>query len=92
MVAAVLAPADAAPQRRLALIIRNSGYQNVAEPTNPVNDANDIAQKLRHLSFGVMLGTDLTRDQMHEAFETFSEQLRLGDVGSPLSRSARAYL
>lgn len=90
MVAAVLAPADAAPQRRLALIIGNSGYQNVAELTNPVNDANDIAEKIRHLLFGVMLGTDLTRDQMHEAFETFSEQLRPGDVGSPLSRSVRA--
>ena len=79
--AAMLAPADAAQQRRLALIIGNSGYQNVAELTNPVNDANDIAEKLRHLSFDVMLGTDLTRDQMHEAFETFSDQLKPGDVG-----------
>lgn len=71
----------AAKQRRLALVIGNSGYQNVAELTNPVNDANDIAEKLRHLSFDVMLGTDLTRYQMHEAFETFSEQLKPGDVG-----------
>ena len=80
-IAAVLAPAEAAKQRRLALIIGNSGYQNVAELTNPVNDANDIAEKLRNLSFDVMLGTDLTRDQMHEAFETFSEELKPGDVG-----------
>lgn len=73
--------AEAAKQRRLALVIGNSDYEHVAELTNPVNDAADIAEKLRHLSFDVMLGTDLTRDQMHEAFETFSKRLAPGDVG-----------
>lgn len=79
--AAIFDAADADKQRRLALVIGNSGYKHVAELTNPVNDANDIAEKLRHLSFDVMLGTDMTREQMQEAFETFSEQLRPGDVG-----------
>ena len=74
------APADAAG-RRLALVIGNSTYQHVSELTNPQNDAADVADKLRKLSFDVMLGQNLTRDQMHEAFENFSEQLQPGDEG-----------
>jgi uncharacterized caspase-like protein len=67
--------------RRLALVIGNSTYQHVSELTNPQNDAADVADKLRKLSFDVMLGTNLTRDQMHEAFENFAEQLQPGDEG-----------
>jgi hypothetical protein len=77
---AVSASADAAG-RRLALVIGNSTYQNVAELTNPQNDATDVAEKLRNLSFDVMLGTNLTRDQMHEAFQKFSDELKPGDEG-----------
>jgi uncharacterized caspase-like protein len=76
----VSTPSEAAA-RRLALVIGNSTYQNVAELTNPQNDASDIAEKLRHLSFDVMLGTNLTRDQMHEAFEKFADELKPGDEG-----------
>ncbi len=75
-----VAPADAAG-RRLALVIGNSSYQHVSELTNPQNDATDVAEKLRQLSFDVMLGTNLTRDQMHEAFENFAGQLQPGDEG-----------
>lgn len=74
------APAEAAG-RRLALVIGNSTYQHVAELTNPQNDASDVAEKLRSLSFDVMLGTNLTRDQMHEAFEKFAQELKPGDEG-----------
>jgi len=73
-------PAEAAA-RRLALVIGNSTYQQVSELTNPQNDAADIAEKLRSLSFDVMLGTNLTRDQMHEAFQKFAEELKPGDEG-----------
>jgi uncharacterized caspase-like protein len=78
--AAVSASADAAG-RRLALVIGNSTYQHVAELTNPQNDAADVAEKLRNLSFDVMLGTNLTREQMHEAFQKFSDELKPGDEG-----------
>jgi uncharacterized caspase-like protein len=75
-----LPPAEAAG-RRLALVIGNSTYQQVAELPNPQNDATDVAEKLRSLSFDVMLGTNLTRDQMHEAFVKFAEELKPGDEG-----------
>ncbi|HYD15677.1 MAG TPA: caspase family protein [Hyphomicrobium sp.] len=76
----IAVPAEAAG-RRLALVIGNSAYQHVAELTNPQNDASDVAEKLRSLSFDVMLGTNLTRDQMHEAFEKFAQELKPGDEG-----------
>lgn len=79
-VAAAAVPSEA-EARRLALVIGNSTYKNVAELTNPQNDAADIADKLRNLSFDVMLGTNLTRDQMHEAFDKFSDELKPGDEG-----------
>lgn len=71
--------AEAATQKRVALVIGNSGYQNIAELTNPINDANDIAQRLRDLSFDVILGTNLTRDQMQAAFSEFAEKSKGGD-------------
>lgn len=77
----LMAASSPAEARRLALVIGNSSYENVAELTNPQNDAFDIAEKLRNLSFDVMLGTNLTRDQMHEAFEKFSQELKPGDEG-----------
>jgi uncharacterized protein len=80
MMTAGAGPADAAG-RRLALVIGNSTYQHVSELTNPQNDAADVADKLRKLSFDVMLGQNLTRDAMHEAFENFAEQLQPGDEG-----------
>ncbi len=82
-VLAVLAAGTSAEAagRRLALVIGNSTYQHVAELTNPQNDAADVAEKLRNLSFDVMLGTNLSRDQMHEAFRKFSEELKPGDEG-----------
>jgi len=42
--------------KRLALVIGNSAYQNVARLTNPVNDATDIAAKLKTLQFVCLVG------------------------------------
>ena len=37
----------AAENKRLALVVGNSAYQNVSPLINPANDATDIAQKLK---------------------------------------------
>ena len=54
--------ADVAPSsnKRLALIIGNAAYR-IAPLVNPVNDANDIAAKLKKLGFDVILLTDKTK-------------------------------
>jgi Caspase domain/TPR repeat/Tetratricopeptide repeat len=69
-------------QRRIALVIGNSKYQQVSELTNPVNDANDMAVALRGLGFEVILLTDARLQDMDLALAEFSLKLRGGGVGT----------
>ncbi|MEM9276437.1 MAG: caspase family protein [Cyanobacteria bacterium P01_F01_bin.143] len=67
-------------QERIALVIGNADYQE--DPlANPVNDANDVAQALRELGFKVTLLNNLNWQEMDEAIENFSKQLKSGSVG-----------
>ena len=61
--------------KRLALVIGNSAYRGVGALTNPVNDATDIAKKLKSLKFDVLLGTDVTRAKMQELLDQFRDRL-----------------
>ncbi|MFZ9408081.1 MAG: caspase family protein [Burkholderiaceae bacterium] len=69
-------PAD----RRVALVVGNSTYTN-APLNNPINDANDMAAKLRSMGFEVMLRTNLNRAQMRAAVREFGEALKRKEVG-----------
>ena len=62
--------------KRLALVIGNSQYQNVAKLPNPANDASDIAAELEKLGFEVMAGTDLTREQFAIVISDFRSMVR----------------
>src|ERR1051325_2906695 len=53
-VLAVLPAADASAQRRVALVIGNSSYQNVAPLANTRNDAVAIAELFRKANFEVV--------------------------------------
>src|SRR5262245_5540240 len=57
--------------KRLALVIGNSAYRNVTPLINPVNDATDIAAKLKALQFDVLLGTDVTHVKMSALLDEF---------------------
>ena len=57
--------------KRLALVIGNSAYRNVSSLINPVNDATDIAAKLRTLQFDVLLGTDVTQAKLSALLDEF---------------------
>jgi uncharacterized caspase-like protein len=61
--------------KRLALVIGNSAYQNVARLTNPVNDATDIAAKLKTLQFDVLLGTDAGQTRMAALLAEFQAKV-----------------
>jgi len=75
---AILAWAEAALAKRHALVIGNAAYRE--QPlANPVNDATDMAAKLRGLGFDVLLVTDATRRRMAGAFGQFAGRLRQGD-------------
>lgn len=68
-------------EKRVALVIGNSGYRNVAELRNPRNDSADMAAVLRKLGFRVIEGSDLDKAGMDRIVRNFSEALVGADVG-----------
>ncbi len=72
---AVLANTSQDNEYRLALVIGNSHYQS-SPLSNPVNDANDIAKKLKSLGFKVILKLDANEKQMIQAIRKFGHLLR----------------
>ncbi|WP_417701396.1 caspase family protein [Pseudophaeobacter sp.] len=61
---------------RLALVVGNALYGQVAPLDNPVNDANLIANTLKDLGFTVTLATDLRQVEMKRAIAQFGRDLR----------------
>ena len=59
-------PAEAVPEKRVALVIGNSAYENAGALANPVRDANAVAHALRDSGFEVTEGYDLTKDTRND--------------------------
>ena len=73
-------PGPAAAEKRVALIIGNSGYQNTSILPNPRNDAQDLAAALRRLRFDVTIGLDLDKRGMERSIREFTSRLADADV------------
>jgi hypothetical protein len=70
--------------KRVALVIGNSAYDNVALLENPANDARLIADTLRDLGFALVGGgaqLDLDKASFDRAVQSFGAQLQGADVG-----------
>ena len=65
---------------RVALVIGNGSYEGVSTLANPVNDAQDIAAKLKELGFSVVEGYDLGKRAMEEKIGEFSDRLEGSDA------------
>jgi hypothetical protein len=61
--------------KRLALVVGNSGYQNVSPLINPANDATDIAQKLKTVGFEVLQATNAGQEKMVSLLQEFRSKL-----------------
>jgi hypothetical protein len=68
------APATGA-EKRVALVIGNSAYENVTPLPNPANDARAIGQFLNSAGFEVILATDLDHDEMIQVLQDFSGKI-----------------
>ncbi|WP_245482600.1 caspase domain-containing protein [Mesorhizobium sp. M7A.F.Ca.ET.027.03.2.1] len=77
----LLLSADAQPQRRVALVIGNGTYAEAGTLANPVNDALDIADKLRSIGFEVIEGNDLGKRELERSIGAFSDALQGAGVG-----------
>ncbi|WP_171131776.1 MULTISPECIES: caspase family protein [unclassified Ruegeria] len=72
--------AYSADAKRVALVVGNSKYEQVAKLTNPENDARDIASALRRIGFEVTEQYDLDYRQMRLSLRDFSENAADADV------------
>ena len=58
-------------ETRVALVIGNAAYKNVAPLMSPTNDARLVADALKQDGFSVTLADDLGRDGFHQALTVF---------------------
>jgi TPR repeat protein len=79
----ILAAAPAFAAKRVALVIGNSAYRNVAHLENPATDAKLMAKTLRELGFTLVGGDaelDLDKQQFDAALQDFSNQVLGSEV------------
>src|SRR5450631_3514656 len=67
-------------ERRVAFVVGNGAYKNVAQLPNPPIDARAMAAVLRNVGFEVVEGTNLTRDTMTERLLEFGKKAQGADV------------
>jgi uncharacterized caspase-like protein len=66
--------------KRVAFVVGNGAYKNVAQLPNPPIDAKAMASVLRNVGFDVVEGTNLTRDKMTEKLLDFGKKAEGADV------------
>ena len=76
LVSANVAKAD----KRVAFVVGNGAYKNVAALPNPAVDAKSMAKLLRNVGFDVVEGSNLTRDKMTEKLLDFGKKAEGADV------------
>jgi hypothetical protein len=69
-----------ANQKRIALVIGNSDYENAGRLKNPINDARGMAESLTTLGFKVLKHEDLGRSDMKRVIDEFGSMLSQYDV------------
>src|SRR5438105_3344487 len=68
-------------EKRVALVMGNSAYQNVSRLTNPGNDSELMSAMFRNAGFDVVqLKRDLKANEMRRALRDFSDNIRDADV------------
>src|ERR1700730_17768308 len=80
-VATLLLSGNAAlADKRVAFVVGNSAYKNVAPLPNPAVDARSMAKLLRNVGFDVVEGSNLPRDKMTEKLLDFGKRAEKADV------------
>ncbi len=75
-----LSVSAAKADRRVAFVVGNGAYKNVAQLPNPPIDAKAMASTLRNVGFEVIEGSNLSRDQMTEKLLDFGRKAQGSDV------------
>ena len=76
----VASSSAARADRRVAFVVGNGAYRNVATLPNPAGDAAAMAATLRNVGFEVVEGVNLTRDGMTEKLLDFGQKAQGADI------------
>src|SRR6202165_5032897 len=79
----LLPPGPATAEKRIALVVGNSAYQNITRLDNPRNDATLMADTLSSLGFTLIGGRaqlDLDKTALDNAVQNFGRQIQGADV------------
>jgi hypothetical protein len=71
---------SAKADKRVAFVVGNGAYKNVAQLPNPPIDAKAMAAVLRNVGFEVVEGSNLTRDAMTEKLLDFGKKAQGADI------------
>jgi tetratricopeptide (TPR) repeat protein len=88
----------ACAETRVALVIGNGAYREIAALANPPDDARDVAAELKTLGFKVTVGVDLDQADMERKIADFAKDASSADVslfyygGHGLQVAAHNYL
>ncbi|MFG3593325.1 caspase family protein [Bradyrhizobium sp. RDI18] len=80
VICTVFAAGTAQAEKRVAFVVGNGTYKNVAPLPNPSVDAKAMAAALRNVGFEVVEGSNLTRDKMTERLLDFGKKAQGADV------------
>jgi Tfp pilus assembly protein PilF len=81
MFSVVLTAPSFAAGDRYALVIGNAKYPDADSPLKePISDARDVADELKHDGFTVDIGENLTGDGMRRAFDKLYGKIKPGSV------------
>jgi uncharacterized caspase-like protein len=78
--AIVATVAAARAEKRVAFVVGNGAYKNVAQLPNPPIDAKSMAGALRNVGFEVVEGSNLTHDKMTEKLLEFGRKTQSADL------------
>jgi Caspase domain len=79
----LLSLSSASAEKRIALVVGNSAYQNIARLDNPPNDATLMAETLSGLGFALIGGSaqlDLDKAALDTEVQNFGRQIQGADV------------
>src|SRR6516225_5512154 len=80
MICMLLSANSAMADKRIAFVVGNGAYKNVAQLPNPPVDAKAMAGVLRNVGFEVVEGVNLTRDKMTEKLLDFGKRAQGADI------------
>lgn len=80
LVAVAPLTAEAAFDRKVALVVGNAAYQNAPALANPVTDAKAMAAAFERLGFETVTGYDLDKDALEATIRRFSRAARSADL------------